>query len=428
MHTDDKPRKRRTKSFKPITFTPKSITDDNTPTDDLDIAGLTVITAHDCSTQDTGKSIEIYMKLLSRLPLLTREQELLHAEGLIVAKRALLATFCKQPLFIDILTEMMNCGGTRLRRMFAPTLDHSTTKNDILVLRTKLLAASKNKHRPGLFLKILESLSFTFKELDQVRAYLNLPDDSQAGRELQTAMRQFVYHRKCMVEGNLRLVFHRAKRHLGKGLALEDLIQEGNLGLLRAIEKYDASKGFKFGTYATWWIDQALGRACSEKGRVIRVPIHIVESMNRVAKAIKALTLTLGHQPTTQEISVNTKIPVEKIEKTRELTAYPQSMEDPVGTTGMSVSAFIAQSDTMSAIDLLSEQQLQIMIHDMLSQLSPQEEVVLRCRFGLGLPASMTCQAIGQELGNISKQRVHQIECKALAKAHTLCRRQGLYL
>ena len=374
--------------------------------------------------QDEGDSVKVYMTALSHLPLLTRDEEIEHATGLNQAKAALLNIFCKQPIFNDFLVKLTDCDGTHLRRIFSPLVEKNAPRCEIVAVKDALLKAALHGPKESTkVIAILEGLSFTFNELKEIAA---LFPAGPARIEAASILSTYVYHRKKLAEGNLRLVFHRAKRHTSRGLPLEDLLQDGNLGLLRAIEKYDVSKGFKFGTYATHWIDQALGRACSDKGRTIRIPIHMVENINRITRIVKDLALKLGCDPTNSQIHEYSDMRTADIDRTLDLSGAPQSIEEAVGDGNLHISEFLIQTSSKDQFESFADDQLKKSIISLLEKLPPKEEAVLRFRFGIGLTRDATLQEIGNLTG-ITRERVRQIEECALEKMQKLCKTAGIY-
>ncbi|WP_110932138.1 RNA polymerase sigma factor RpoD [Paenibacillus bouchesdurhonensis] len=263
---------------------------------------------------------------------------------------------------------------------------------------------------PGI--KINDPVRMYLKEIGRV-PLLSADDEIELAKRIENGDEEA---KRRLAEANLRLVVSIAKRYVGRGMLFLDLIQEGNMGLIKAVEKFDFKKGFKFSTYATWWIRQAITRAIADQARTIRIPVHMVETINKLIRVSRQLLQELGREPTPEEIAAEMELSVEKVREIMKIAQEPVSLETPIGEEDDShLGDFIEDQEALAPADAAAYELLKEQLEDVLDTLTEREENVLRLRFGLDDGRTRTLEEVGKVFG-VTRERIRQIEAKALRK------------
>ena len=405
--------------------------------------------------------VRMYLHEIGRVPLLTAEDEKRLAQQMEMGKRITeIKTLCRKDTGQEpTATDTICCMLTGIGR--AAGFIHSMQKELGLPNETnfkkalfdpQLRGAMDNEIDQRLTLALSQSMGLALAEVEQTLINLSLnsnlipstviehlgedvklddlaeivktkaftdaiqPYEAKTGRYFEDMRREAAKAQKHLTEANLRLVVSVAKKHIGRGMPLLDLLQEGNIGLIRAVEKFDYHRGFKFSTYATWWIRQAITRAIADQARTIRIPVHMVETINKLLSISRHLSQEHGREPTPKEIGELMDLPADRVREIIKVSQLPISLESPIGEEEDShLGDFIEDQNALAPPDAASRQLLKEQIDGVLASLTPRERRVLQLRFGLEDGRSRTLEEVGKEF-NVTRERIRQIEAKALRK------------
>jgi RNA polymerase primary sigma factor len=363
--------------------------------------------------------VRLYFDEIGRVRLLTAKQEAAIGRRIEEARSALLGELVEIPVARRALIDI----GARLRRgqVAAETVivlpeGGEPDAAEVRRVCTALARLGRPAEPRGAKLRAtIAALPLDPRLIEELVRRVRVAAGIRAGaleriERADTAVRDA---KRELAEANLRLVVSVARRYLWTGIPLSDLVQEGNLGLLKAVDKFQYRRGFKFSTYATWWIRQAITRSIADRGRTIRVPVHMLETLHRVSRARGELVTRLHRQPTVEELARHTRIPAAKVKLVLEAAPSPVSLEMPIGDEA-TLADFLEDRSSVSPVETLAEEELTAQVESSLATLAPRERDVLRLRFGLGGGQTMTLDEIGQRFG-LTRERIRQIEARALA-------------